>query len=342
MKKVFISFLLCVGAGVFALAEKSYKEIRNNPEYRKARLDGANTRIILKIRDDQSMPVADVDVSVRMGMTFAEKSYDIIGKTDTNGDFVIEGVTTGNEISISLVKQGFYDSHCQLCYADMRAPHEVKDGKWQPYPMERMVTLRKIRNPIALAHVGKIFVFPATNTWVGFDMKACDFVAPNGTGCTSDFSCMVEWDGLPPTKSKYCKMSLRMSGELSGGYYQSCVADSEYPYAYFAKMQERFLRAVDIIRRDDGLCATNVSFRKDSEFITRTRCKVDEQGNLISANYGSIRVLGVSPSWDGNPTLKLRSVFNPVPNDTNLEDDEAYLRHMKDRKRRHRRDGAMK
>lgn len=333
MRKAVFLFLLCVCAGVSALSAKSHNEIRRDPEYKKARVDGANTRIILKVRDDQATPVADVNVSVRMGMTFAEKSYDVLGKTDANGDFVMEGVTTGNEISISLVKPGFYDSHCQLRYADMRAPHEVKDGKWQPYPMERTVTLRKIRNPVALVHVGKIFVFPATNTWVGFDMKACDFVAPNGTGDISDFACMVEWDGLPPTKSKYCRMSLRMSGELSGGYYQSCVADSEYPYAYFAKMPECFLRDIDIVSRNGDPCATEVPFRKNSEFITRTRCKVDEQGNLISSNYGSIRVLGVSPSWDGNPTLKLRLVFNPVPNDTNLEDDEVSLRHAKVRSR---------
>lgn len=334
MKKVACSLLLCVCVVSVSAASKHEKAFWEKV------FKGVETRIVLHVVDDEGVSVPDVKGHFIFSRVEKYDEKDCV--TDHDGNCVVDNLTCGNSIEVNLSKEGYYDSSLKLCYNRVGNVYEVKDGKWQPYPMERTVTLRKIRNPVALVHVGKIFVFPATNTWVGFDMKACDFVAPNGTGDISDFACMVEWDGLPPTKSKYCRMSLRMSGELSGGYYQSCVADSEYPYAYFAKMPECFLRDIDIVSRNGDPCATEVPFRKNSEFITRTRCKVDEQGNLISSNYGSIRVLGVSPSWDGNPTLKLRLVFNPVPNDTNLEDDEAYLRHMKDRKRRHRRDGAMK
>ena len=61
------------------------------------------------------------------------------------------------------------------------------------------------------------------------------------------------------------------------------------------------------------------SFGKDAVLVTRTRCVLDENGNLKSANYGFIRFLSVDAGWDGKPTMQLACIFNPTPNDTNLE-----------------------
>ena len=46
---------------------------------------------------------------------------------------------------------------------------------------------------------------------------------------------------------------------------------------------------------------------------------VDDDGNVKSACYGYIKVFYVDSSWDGMPTVLLSGVFNPTPNDTNLE-----------------------
>jgi hypothetical protein len=42
-------------------------------------------------------------------------------------------------------------------------------------------------------------------------------------------------------------------------------------------------------------------------------------GKVKSACYVYIKVFYVDASWDGMPTLLLSGVFNPTPNDTNLE-----------------------
>ena len=37
------------------------------------------------------------------------------------------------------------------------------------------------------------------------------------------------------------------------------------------------------------------------------------------ANYGLIRVLSIDAGWDGKPIIRLAGIYNPTPNDTNLE-----------------------
>ena len=56
---------------------------------------------------------------------------------------------------------------------------------------------------------------------------------------------------------------------------------------------------------------------KNSHIVLRTRVKYDDNGNMISANYS--RILG---EFSVLPSVSVaESIFNPVPNDTNLEFD---------------------
>ena len=53
--------------------------------------------------------------------------------------------------------------------------------------------------------------------------------------------------------------------------------------------------------------------------LTYSYSKKDENGTIKSANYGSIRRFEIGPSRRGVALLRLSYVFNPTPNDTNLE-----------------------
>ena len=46
---------------------------------------------------------------------------------------------------------------------------------------------------------------------------------------------------------------------------------------------------------------------------------IDEEGKIKAANYGCIRRVEIGPSRRGVALLRLTYVFNPTPNDTNLE-----------------------
>ena len=55
----------------------------------------------------------------------------------------------------------------------------------------------------------------------------------------------------------------------------------------------------------------------DEYLVLRTRVVHDEKGHIVFANYS--RILG---EFRANPSISTaESIFNPVPNDTNLEFD---------------------
>ena len=158
-----------------SLAGLAYK---SDPAYNKARRSGAQVQMKLRISNDAGVPVPYASVHVLMGMNFRESSYDIDGKADQNGLFVVEGKTTGNEVIIEVTKDRYYKSSQKICFITMGKEYEVKDGRWQPWGMSVPITLREIRAPVQLVVQKELYKIPTTNTLVGFDMALKDWVSP--------------------------------------------------------------------------------------------------------------------------------------------------------------------
>ena len=293
--------------------------LKKDPSYRDARRNGAMAKMELRIANDDGVPIPYADVDVFMGMNFRPKGYSITGRTDTNGVFIVKGKTCGDEIVVNIAKAGFYRTTKTFKFAEMGHEHEVKDVKWMPYGGIELMRLREKRHPASLRQ----FAFthrpaPATNVWIGVDMEVGDFVKPYGTGIESDFELNVEWDGLPPPDSRHCMASLRFSGKMSGAYYVNCIQESDYKYVYEAVKEapyhEKVLKTVG--RDSSGYVKHPDNVRLA---VVRCRCTMDDDGKMKSACYGYIKAFYVDASWDGMPTLLLSGVFNPTPNDTNLE-----------------------
>ena len=88
------------------------------------------------------------------------------------------------------------------------------------------------------------------------------------------------------------------------------MAKSAANYAQNAKFSEQV--------RDDGEIDES-HFNKANCWVLRSRCKVDENGNLISANYSVIHDIVFSCKKGGMGGFSVTGAFNPTPNDTNLE-----------------------
>lgn len=309
---VVVTVLTVVAASVFAL--------RKDPAYLDARRSGALARMQIHIVDDLGRDVPDAEVNVFMGMNFRPKGHYLKGVTDTNGMYVAEGKTCGDEIVIEVAKRGYYSSVKKLCFAEMGAENDVKNGKWQPFDEVENITLKRIVKPINLIAFDKLIDVAQTNVWLGFDMERMDFVKPIGNGNNVDFEIKAEWDGLPAWESKSCSAEIRFSGDGTGGCYAKNVSESAFPYIYAAQSDfsytERLVRVVD---RNGDPHTTKILFDKDSALVTRTRCVIDEEGKIKAANYGCIRRFEIGPSRRGVALLRLTYVFNPIPNDTNLE-----------------------
>jgi hypothetical protein len=281
MNKLVICIVVAT-ASMMAMARKKA------PDYLDARRNGAEAQMKICVVDDEGRAVSNASVRVFMGMNFRPKGYWIEGVTDEHGAFLLHGKTCGDEIEIHVSRDGFYNSKRKICFAEIGAEHEVKDGKWLPYGAEEVIRLRSIQNPIPLRKLGFGMGkdVPCTNKWVGVDMALGDFVKPYGKGDVSDFEVLVEWDGRPPADSNYCVANIRFIGQLSGGYYATKVAESEYPYVYRADDGNAYnIRQFKVVGRDKIRHDKQDSFGKDAVLVTRTRCVLDENGNLKSANY---------------------------------------------------------
>ena len=289
-----------------------------SPEFFKALKDGAYAQINLHVEDDLGAPVDGVKVQATLASE--GKDYSLTGLTDQDGHFVVSGTTTGDYLVIFCEKAGYYTSRISWSFIAMGKEHEVKDGKWRPYGENVLLTIRKIRNPCSITHGNVTVDVPATNVWMGYDAKAQNFTRPYGCGDSADFEVQVEWDGKPPASSKLCRAEIRFPSPFGGGYRAPTYLYSKYPYPYAADAANTYgTSRIDVVNRDGDAHTTKRPFGDANCFVFRSRCKVGNDGKLASANYGNIVKFDVSPSWRGVATLTIEYMFNPVPNDTNLE-----------------------
>lgn len=304
---------------------------RLKPEIEHAMAYGADAKICLKVCDDAGALVTNASVCAVFDML--PKPHSVYGKTDTNGGCVVKGKTNGNKVRFLVGKEGYYGSQKEFSYIPMHAEHDVVDGKWQPYGADEVIVLRKMRSPRQMTKMDKWINVPRTNTWIGVDLLKGDFTEPFGAGDNADVEIRVEWDGLPPWESVYCRADMRFVGQFSGGYYVDNVCDSKHPYPYMADKSSGFAeREIRIVNRNGvrpNLSSTRVPFRQASSLVFRTRCVVDENGNVKSASYGRIHGFDIGPS-KGFAAMRIFCAFNPTPNDTNLEDVETakWSRHF--------------
>ena len=315
-------FLICcmVTLQLFANAAQA---IRKSSEYRNARRNGAMAEIHLRVVDDMGEFVTNA--SIRAVMHLSASEYSMFGTTDTNGVYVAKGKTDGNYIEFFVGKDGYYGSKAKVVYASMTEPHEVKDGKWQPYGEELTLVLKPIKNPIKLKSipVKEFLLTSAVCEWVGYDIEKNDFIKPNGSGEIADFEVYLDWDKIYSINdSKQIGFKIRFIEEGAGFYVQPLDQMSKLPTPYFAETNRVFMKKAQFYGRHNGK-RLKQRFDESQCWIIRSRCKFDDNGKLKVAHYSVVRFLGVSASPELKVGFCFLGAFNPMPNDTNLEDIEA-------------------
>lgn len=311
------------------------------PEVERAMAYGAEAKICLKVHDDMGCPVTNASVSVYFDML--PNPHSVYARTDTDGMCVVKGKTNGNKVRFLVGKEGYYGSKKELSYVPMYAEHDVKNGKWQPYGAVESIELRKIRNP---AHLSVAFEREFNNTkeinsWIGFDFEKKDFVRPHGNGEIADLEVFFDWDGRTFADYRGMAMKIRFAEKFSG-YYQSAVnAVSEFKGPYSALPGATYQQDADFYERviiDPNAYGRRYDrkfFDESRCWIVRSRCKVDAEGNLVSAHYSVINNIEFGYDKGGVACICVTGAFNPTPNDTNLEDVETaersrhFIRHCK-------------
>ncbi len=288
---------------------------------------GADARVEFRVVDDEGHPVCGASVNAFFDMTDRSKGRRVIVQTDTNGVCVAEAKTMG-VIEVDVSREGFYRSGDLISFINMGHEHEVKNGKWQPWGMVKKITLLPVKNPQArIADTPKWMWTKEINKWIGFDLVRYDYVKPYGNGDYADIEVFFEWDGaLGPKDYQGMALKIRFLDKYAGGYYADKTPGSEYVGVYQADThgdyKTEFTYSERVSSRNKRGYASSYErhfFDPSKVLVARSRCKLNEDGTLKTAQY--FQLYGIKFSGDNKrgAALLCLSIFNPTPNDTNLE-----------------------
>lgn len=321
-KQIVCGILVAVAIGTYGFIPKhspGYYEAQK-PESRDAWYNGAKAKVIYHVVDDEGKPLANQQVGYRWQNDYPRKTWGGYVMTDTNGDVVLQD-KVGSELTVGVSNKGYYGSGDRVVFYFREGVSPlVKDGKWQPYGEQRTLVVKRKKSPVVMTslHYTSIAV-PMTNVWLGIDMESFQWTQPYGNGKHEDMLLRFNYEMHDKYAVQWATMEVSFTNNPYAGFYvlpQDAYSELKSPYhvntnAVFSQTRtfrhEFFNKYIDAIREGDCM-------------IFRTRTRIDENGNLISAHYGKIYGL-----WEFADMIRVRDMFfNTTPNDINLEDMKTY------------------
>lgn len=304
----------------------------------KARQFGATGQVTFRVVDSTGRPVEKANVRA----TFYESdSYEYVniarGWTDSNGLFVANGKTI-YDMDYDIRMDEFYTTKGK--YSFYRNDEDcLRNGCWQPWNPTNTVVLKERRNPVAMYAKRVDVKIPIQGQAIGFDLAKGDWVAPHGQGAKADLliKYTAVYDG-PLVFSK--RMEMTFSSPQDGVQSFPLDKTSEFMSLYTAPEEGYVPELVEEQARTRTEILRNSGIEKGQYLVLRVRSVTNEQGRIVSANYGKI----YGSNLDGNPIGYGRSgeehhmtfnyYFNPIANDRNLEYDPTQNLHGKTDRRR--------
>lgn len=275
-------------------------------------------KVTARVIDENGVPIqgAEAEVSFKFakagGIGLDTKA--VQGITDKDGLFTVTGQGMAS-ISLFAKKDGYYMSGRGYEFKS-----SILSIRWEPWNPTIEVVLKKKRNPVPMYMKGTNWIeVPAQETPVGYDLEKGDWVAPYGSGLTSDFI-FAFMSNIKAYREYELKMTLKFSNELDGiqGFTANKNEQSLYKWPFEAPANGYRKELIKEIHKIPGTTQTNID--REANYIFRTRTKTDAQGNIITAWYGKVASeFELSP--DGSKYL-IRFLYSLNPDGTrNLEED---------------------
>lgn len=269
----------------------------------------ADVDIPVKVLDQDSNPI----FSARATIAPINGLNGVSSVTNIDGEVVIS--TPRHKLLLaSSTKEGYYPTR----------NIEVPSGMYRPgtYPAEESpeilrLNIKEIKNPIPLfaknylKERGGPLSIPRHGVPCGYDLERGDWVAPDGEGVISDiiFTYIEE---IRSDKDYEKKIVVTFSNEKDGliAYSSPLFEGSELVSDHYAPesgYQSKWVQKTS--RRDGQPRKSNQDLSRN--YYLRVRTVLDDDGNIISANYGKIY----------GDFMSLIYYFNPRENDRNVEFD---------------------
>ncbi|MCB0637260.1 MAG: carboxypeptidase regulatory-like domain-containing protein [Lewinella sp.] len=288
-------------------------------------------KVTARVVDDGGTPVDAASISLVFG------SYENVasGKTGRDGSFTAERLNHDLWCDVNVRKDGYYDAtlHPSVLM-------EKTDGvRWLPWNPEVTLVLKRKINPAAMyACPQHSWILPGEAKRAEFDLAACDWLPPYGSGVVADLVLEVletEYPVLAGDGSRGWKSKVRLSfsnpkdglvvvpvdptGERTSrlllpqtapenGYQPELVIASGLPDPVAAGGEK-----------------VSAGVMSDWGLIFRVRSKVDEKGEVVSSLYGKMNypplLLFDWEADEGKISWNLEYYLNPEPNSRALEFD---------------------
>ena len=284
-------------------------------------IKGADAKVVLKVVDQDGVAVPDAKIWGAFSANHLKDSVLVDGVTNTNGIYVARG-RCNEFLRVDVTKEGYYNTEEKINFWQSKSDPIVVDGKWQPYGETRTVVLKRIKNPINIGEFGRCSIsIPVYDKWIGFDFQKRMWTPPYGDGCCQDV--LLKFGRALVDSETDFMMTMEVSftnNPCAGCYLLKYDNFSDRRNVYCADEEALYISEMKYVHeRHPGCQRIDNRIDKNSYLVFRTRTRADDDGNLVSAHYG---IIGGGWSFYG-AMLSSGYLFNPTPNDTNLEDDET-------------------
>ena len=235
------------------------------------------------------------------------------GFTGEDGQLTLV-LTKGASLHVSVSKTGYYPSSGELWQGGMvKGPDRLLVAREVPDSFE--IEIKEIRDPVPLIHRRYRGRAPVTDSPVGFDLEAGDWVRPHGSGESVDILFHFhdirvttgEAEGVLTVSFHHPKDGIR---ELAAARPFSMDFGSNLAPPHKAPLQG-YRPALSLDYHASGM-ETPASSRKN--YLFRVRSRTDAGGQLRQACYGWIEgEFRFDPRDPAGPQLEFAYQFNPDP-----------------------------
>jgi len=266
----------------------------------------------VQVVGEDGNPIIGANVSVQYTVPTSPNSGDqdygeVKGMTDTNGMFRALHTDSSWSLGVVVEKAGYY--HTQM-------GHEFYFDDKRRNPSFTLL-LKKIGKPIAMYAKSVNLGMPVFDKPAGFDLMVGDWVAPYGKGITTD----IIFTAHKEKRSEYdWDYNLVVSfPNPSDGIQEFSVPEIEKGSALRSlheaptnNYQSQWVQTKAARPHPGGYSG---NWDQNRNYYFRVRTKVDDRGNIVSANYGKIYGDFMQFSYYLNPTLNDRNIeFDPKQN----------------------------
>ncbi len=285
----------------------------------RAKRYGATATFRLTVVDDQGEPVPNVKGSAGFWNHRTHKTDSFASTSNEKGEITLSGKCFYDG-AFGLKKEGYYKTtgrHKFSRASDDDVEETLFARKWVPDYVNTVV-LKKTRNPIPMySHLVDNKQIPAFETPLGFDLQVADWVKPHGEGVVPDVYITVNVTRVSfgrKTWLKPTKVTFDFPNKYDGVQVHDADYWSEFISSYSVDLTKPFQKQLVLHPGE-----TDYDWLDHRKYLVfRVRSETSSSGELVRCNYGKIYPF---IKFTDEEFIIKSIVFNPNPNDTNLEFD---------------------